>query len=157
TSIVPTGAMTIGGAFTSVVSASLHSPPTARSQTVALGVAIGTICNVALLTCVEAGRNAIRLNFMSPNRVAPGTLWFFRPRGRDEWPPCRTHVSSDGNTTAVDCAAARAPKARTIGSAAQLTQNRDRMALVIYCEVIGVSRTVVVHEATSAAPMMGAR
>src|SRR5262245_16806345 len=69
--------MTIGGAFMSVVSASLHSPPTARSQIVALGVVVGTICNVALLTCVEAGRNEIRLNFTSPSRVAVVTICLF--------------------------------------------------------------------------------
>jgi hypothetical protein len=59
------------------------------------------------LTCVEVGRNAIGLNFTSPNRVAAVTICFFRPRGWDDWPPCRIHVSSDGNTTALYRAAPR--------------------------------------------------
>ena len=63
---------------------------------------IGTICNVALVTCVEVGRNEMRSNFTSPNRVAAVVICFFRPRGLEEWPPCRIQVSSEGNTTAVD-------------------------------------------------------
>jgi hypothetical protein len=55
-------------------------------------------------------------------------------------------VSSDGNTTAVDCAAALAPNARTISSAAQLTQTRHRMALVIYWEAVEVSSMKVGHD-----------
>jgi hypothetical protein len=66
------------------------------------GILIGTICSVALVTCVEVGRNAIRSNFTSPNRVAAVVICFFRPRGWEEWPPCRIQVSSEGNTTAVD-------------------------------------------------------
>src|SRR5262249_12138496 len=109
--------MMIGGAFRSVVKASLHSPPTASSQIFALGgILIGTICSVALWIDVEVERNEMRLNFTSPNRVKAVVICLFRPRGWEEWPPCRIHVSSDGNTTAVDCAAARAPNATTIRS-----------------------------------------
>src|SRR5262245_45278398 len=109
------GTMMIEGAVRSVVKASLHSPLTSRSQMVASGgILIGTICSVALLIDVEVGRNEMRLNFMSPNLVPDVTICFFRPRGWEECPPCRIHVSSDGNTTAVDCAAARARRARTI-------------------------------------------
>jgi hypothetical protein len=115
------GVMSIEGAVRSVVKASLHSPLTARSQMVALGgILIGTICSVALLIDVEVGRNEMRLNFTSPNLVPVVTICFFRPRGWEERPPCRIQVSSDGNTTAVDCAAAWAPNVTTIRSAPTL-------------------------------------
>src|SRR5262249_25737675 len=131
--MAPMGVMLIEGAVRSVVKASLHSPLTARSQMVALGgILIGTICSVALLICVEVERNEIRLNFTSPNLVPVVTICFFRPRGWEECPPCRIHVSSEGNTTAVDCAAARAPNPRKVSSAAQLKQNRPRMTGAIY-------------------------
>ena len=84
------------------------------------GILIGTICSVALLIDVLVGRNEMRLNFRSPNFVPVVTICFLRPRGWEEWPPCRIHESSDGNTTAVDCAAARAPNATTIRSAPTL-------------------------------------
>jgi hypothetical protein len=107
------GTMMIEGAVRSVVKASLHSPLTSRSQMVAFGgILIGTICSVALLIDVLVGRNEMRLNFTSPNLVPVVTICFFRPRGWEEWPPCRIHVSSDGNTTAVDCPAARPRSAR---------------------------------------------
>src|SRR5262245_23040835 len=119
--MAPMGVMLIEGAVRSVVKASLHSPLTARSQMVALGgILIGTSCSVALLIDVEVARNEMRLNFTSPNLVPVVTICSFRPRGWEEWPPCRIHVSSDGNTTAVDCAAARAPNATTIRSAPTL-------------------------------------
>jgi hypothetical protein len=80
------------------------------------GILIGTICSVALLIDVEVGRNAMRLNFTSPNRVAAVIICFFRPRGWEDWPPCRIHVSSEGNTTAVDSPAARPRSARRVKS-----------------------------------------
>src|SRR5262245_66419629 len=99
--------MTIGGALRSVVLASLHSPPTRSSQMVAFGgILIGTICSVALWIDVEEGRKEMRLNFTSPNLIEAATMCFFRPRGCEDWPPCRIHVSSEGNTTAVDSPAA---------------------------------------------------
>ena len=92
------------------------------------GILIGTICSVALLIDVEVGRNEMRLNFTSPNLVPVSTICLFRPRGWEEWPPCRIHVSSDGNTTAVDCAAARAPNATTMRSVPTLfMQHRPRI------------------------------
>ena len=80
------------------------------------GILIGTICSVALLIDVEVGRNEMRLNFTSPNLVPVVTICFFRPRGWEECPPCRIHVSSDGNTTAVDSPEARPGSARRVNS-----------------------------------------
>jgi hypothetical protein len=109
--------MLIEGALESVVSASLHSPVTSRSEMVALGGSlIGTICSVALLIDVEVGRNEMRLNFTSPNLVSVATIFLFRPRGSEDFPPGRIHVSSDGNTTAVDSPEARPGSARTANS-----------------------------------------
>src|SRR6516164_5240345 len=123
------GVMLIEGAVRSVVKASLHSPVTSRSQMVALGgILIETICSVALWIDVLVGRNEMRLNFTRPNLVPVETISFFRPRGWEEWPPCWTHVSSEGNTTAVDCAAARPPNATTIRSVPTLfMQHRPRI------------------------------
>jgi hypothetical protein len=136
------GVMSIEGAVRSVVKASLHSPVTARSQMVAVGgILIGTICSVALLIAVEVGRNAMRLNLTSPNFLPVVTICFSRPRGWDEWPPCRTQVSSDGNTTTVDCAAARPRSARTIRSAPTLKRGCRRInAPASYCHGIPISR-----------------
>jgi hypothetical protein len=80
------------------------------------GILIGTICSVALWIDVELGRNEMRSNFTSPNRVAAVTICFFRPRGWEDWPPWRIHVSSDGNTTAVDSPEARPGSARSVNS-----------------------------------------